>query len=95
MFGKYWVPYREDLVETVELDIAKEAIKMGWNVIVDDTNLNTTYINKWQCLANSLGSEIEFKKFEISLEEAIERDSNRENSVGESVIRKFYNTYYE
>ncbi len=95
MFGKYWVPHRENLIENTELNIAEKAIQMGWSVIVDDTNLNPVYINRWKGLANSLNSEIEFKEFKVSLDEAIKRDSNRENPVGESVIRKFYNTYYE
>lgn len=37
--------------------------------------------------------EFEILNFNTSLEECIERDSKREKSVGESVIRKMYETY--
>lgn len=37
--------------------------------------------------------EIEYKDFFISLEECIKRDSNRENPIGEEVIRKTYEKY--
>ena len=94
MFGEYWVPKREHLVEATEYAIADEAILNGWNVIVDDTNLNPNYIEGWKECAQMNLCDIEFKKFNISLEEAIRRDSLRENPVGEDVIRKFYNKYY-
>ena len=36
---------------------------------------------------------LEYKQFDISLEEALERDKNREFPVGENVIINFYNKY--
>ncbi len=95
MFGKYWLPKREYLVEAVEYDIAEEAILLGWNVIVDDTNLNPKYIDGWKEVADITQCDIEFKEFKVPLDVAIERDRNRDNSVGEDVIRNFYKKYYE
>ena len=95
MFGEYWLPKRESLVEAAEYSIAKEAIFFGWNIIVDDTNLNPKYIKVWKELADKFEYEIEYKEFKVSLEQALEWDSKRENPVGETVIRGFYKKYYE
>ena len=93
MFGKYWMPNRERLVERVESDIIYTAITSNWNVIIDDTNLNPKTIKKWMAVAEILDVKIEFQKFDISLEEALQRDKNRSNPVGEEVIVRFYNKY--
>lgn len=45
--------------------------------------------------AHKNGYNFEIKEFPISLEEAIERDSKRENSVGEDAIRKQYKLWLE
>lgn len=93
MFGKYWILKREFLVEAAEYAIAEEAIISGWNVVVDDTNLNPKYIDGWKEIADANLCDIEFKRFNVSLEEALERDRNRECSVGEETIKRFYNKY--
>ena len=95
MFGEYWLPKRESLVEAVEYAIAEDAAFYGWNIIVDDTNLNPKYIKVWKELADEFEYEIEYKEFKVSLEQALEWDSKRENPVGENVIRGFYKKYYE
>ena len=95
MFGEYWLPKRESLVESAEYSIAEEAAFFGWNIIVDDTNLNPKYIKVWKDFANDFEYEIEYKEFKVSLEQALEWDSKRENPVGETVIRGFYKKYYE
>ena len=93
MFGKYWLPKREMVVEASEYSIAEEALGWGWNVLVDDTNLNPSYIDAWKDIADMTQSEIEFKSFWCPLNEAIKRDSERENPVGEETIRNFYVKY--
>lgn len=72
----------------------KAAINRGLNVIIDATNLNPKTIDKWNKLAKSTKSTIEFKEFYIPFKEAVERDKNRERSVGEKVIKRFYQQYY-
>jgi predicted kinase len=94
MFGEYWLPKREYLVECTEYSIAEEAALSGYNIIIDDTNLNPKYIDQWNTLASDYNYEIEFKEFKIPIEQAIKWDKERENPVGEDVIRKFYNKYY-
>lgn len=94
MFGKYWVPQRESLVSTIEATCVEEALASGYTVVLDATNLNEKYLNYWKNLARVNNIEIEYKKFYISLEEAIERDKLRiENSVGEKVIKNFFEKY--
>lgn len=94
MFGEYWFPGREIIVEGAEYAIAKEAILNNWNVIVDDTNLNPKYINAWKQIASLYNCDIEFKEFKVSLDEAIDRDKHRDHPVGEDIIRTFYSKYY-
>ena len=61
---------------------------MNWNdVIVDDTNLNPIHIATMREIAQTLGADIEIKDFTTDIETCIERDSKRENPVGEKVIR--------
>ena len=91
--GVYWVPSRETLVSSIEEHSVYEALDMGYNVCLDATNLNLKFLEKWVEIAELLNVPIEYKKFDISLEEALERDKNREFPVGEKVINQFYNKY--
>lgn len=94
MLGPYWIPSREHLVSYIEMDAVEAAIENGYDVCIDATNLNPKTIKKWESVAEWFETYIEFKEFKISLEEAIERDKNREFPVGENVITNFYNKYY-
>ena len=93
MLGKYWVPEREELVSEIEESCVFEALSAGYTVVLDATNLNPKYLEGWESIANLPNVEIEYKKFTINLEEAIERDSKRDRPVTEKVIRGFYNKY--
>ena len=95
MFGEYWLPKRESLVEAAEYSIAEDAAFYGWNIIIDDTNLNPKYIKVWKEFADEFEYEIEYKEFKVSLEQALEWNSKRENPVGEQVIRGFYEKNYK
>lgn len=92
--GDYWVPSQEDYISDLEEFSIKAAIKRGYNVIIDATNLNPKTIDKWNKLSKETNSSIEFKKFYIPFKEALERDKNRERSVGEKVLKRFYQQYY-
>ena len=94
MLGKYWVPEREDLITTLEYNMVMVALSQGYTVVLDSTNLNPKYLKQWVELSRYYTqTTLEYKPFYISLEEAIERDNNREDSVGEEVIKRFYNKY--
>jgi len=91
--GVYWVPSREKLVDSIEQHSVWESLEMGYDVCLDATNLNPKYLNIWYEVSDLLNIPIIYKEFNISLEEAIERDKNREFPVGEEVITNFYNKY--
>lgn len=93
--GEYWVPERENLVSKIERDNIISAIEMGWNVIIDATNLNPKTIAKWEALADEYKCELEYKEFWIPFHEAIERDQNadRKHKIGFKVIKGFYDRY--
>lgn len=94
-----WISYdtydknKEQLVVDAERSMVESMIKAGMNVIVDNTHLllKRGNVNKhlefyWE-LAKKYGYEFEVKPFFITLEEAIERDANREDKdeiVGKS-----------
>ena len=91
--GVYWVPSRESLVSDIEYCYVKSAMDWNYDICLDATNLNPNYLSQWIDLAKEFEYKIEYKKFDISLEEALERDKNREFPVGEKVIKGFYNKY--
>lgn len=95
MFGKYWETARETLVKNSEYEIITLALRYDWNVIVDDTNLNPLTIKELNGIASQYNAEIEFKRFDAPLDELLKRDADRENPVGEEVIRNFYKKYCE
>lgn len=92
--GDYWIPSQEDYISDLEEFSIRAAIKRNYNVIIDATNLNPKTREKWVRLAAETKSLIEFKEFYIPFKEALERDKNRERSVGEKVLKNFYLKYY-
>lgn len=98
--GSDWSTYKfskknEKRVSEIELMIAEKGLKFESNIIISNTNLNPKTREFWRKFAEKRGYEFEIKEFPISLEEAIERDLKRENSVGENVIRKQYKQWLE
>lgn len=98
MLGKYWVPSREHLVSDIKKDFIVSAMEFGYDIVVDNMNFNPKEIEYYENLVDStLGYmncySLEYKDFFIPLEVCIERDSKRENPIGEEVIRKTYERY--
>ena len=83
----------EKQVIRTEREIAENALKLGKNVVIDDTNFNPTHEEYFRQLAKTYKAEFEVKFFDTPLEVCIERDIKRPNGVGETVIRKMYNQY--
>lgn len=94
--GEYWVPSQEKYIDDVEYSSVRSGLDLGYDVIVDATNLNPKVQDKWKTLANEYNAEIEFKEFYIPFEEAVKRDENpdRKHHVGKKEIKKFYRKYY-
>lgn len=101
MLGPYWIPDREPLVSEIKQSIVTNAMSRGYDIVVDNMNLNPKEVKFWQGIVhnnevNPISKylyKIEFKDFFISLEECIRRDSMRPNPIGEKVIRETWNRY--
>lgn len=72
-------------------------MNMGYNVIIDDTNLNPVHESNIQRIVDEYNKEyeLEVKFFDVPVEECIFRDRNRANSVGSDVIYGMYNKYLD
>lgn len=98
MLGKYWVPSREHLVSDIKKDFMVSAMEFGYDIVVDNMNFNPKEVEYYENLVDSTSGymncySLEYKDFFIPLEVCIERDSKRENPIGEEVIRKTYERY--
>ena len=101
MLGKYWVTEREPLVSEIKQNIVTNAMSRGYDIVVDNMNLNPKEVKFWQDIVHNnevypiskYSYEIEFKDFFISLEECIRRDAMRPNPIGEKVIRDTWRRY--
>lgn len=105
MLGKYWVPSREDLINSIYDSFMNEAMLAGYDIVLDNMNLNDKTVNEIRMYVNEFNSwiqlspinihyDIEFKKFlDVPLETLLERDSKREHPIGEKVIRDLYAKY--
>lgn len=109
MLGKYWVTEREPLVSEIKQNIVTNAMQRGYDIVIDNMNLNPKEIKLWENIVNENNNfisknniqtalvqwkyEIEFKDFFIPLEECIRRDAMRPNPIGEKVIRDTWRRY--
>lgn len=90
--GKY-SKENEKFLGLVRNNMISLAIQEGFNVILDNTNLNPYILKSLRAKYSSV-ADIEIKDFtDVSLEECIKRDSLRDDKVGADVITKMYNDY--
>lgn len=94
MFGGY-SKNKEKHVIRIRNELIRLGIKIGKNVIVDDTNLNPIHERTIRTIAKELGVafEINDEFLKVSPEECIKRDLARPISVGESTIWSMYDQY--
>lgn len=99
MFGEYWIPSREGMVTELKRSFACEATRKGYNIVVDNMNLNPKEVKWWEDVikvANATTEfeyELEFKDFFISVDECIRRDAMREQPMGAKVIKDTWKRY--
>lgn len=94
MSGDYWMPHREQVITIAEITMIEEGLRRGFNIIIDDTNLNPKTMEKWNEIASKFSCKLKVKEFIVPYKEALERDKNREFPVGDDTIRIFYKRYY-
>jgi tRNA uridine 5-carbamoylmethylation protein Kti12 len=83
-FGK-WSGKNEALTILAEKSLVRAFLTNKINVIVDDTNLGKS-VDMWKELAKEMGVKHEVIKMDTPIEECIERDKNRKETVGFDVI---------
>lgn len=93
--GYIWSKDNEKLVNTARDDIIWSCLVKNRNWVSDDTNMSPKFIDsvrEWCISATEMHNNVvtlEIIPIEVSLEVAVERDSQREWPVGEKVIRRF------
>lgn len=94
---EYWLGPKEyrNIIENLVTEMLNSALtasmQAGHNIVVDNTHLHARYISDILkvCKANCGPDGFEYlvKRFDVPVETCIDRDKNREDSVGEQVIR--------
>ena len=93
MLGEYWVPSREGMLKEIEQAFLLKATQKGYDIVIDNMNLNPKTIAYYEEWAKQYNYEIEKILFDTPVEECIKRDKNRPNPIGEVVIKRTWNTY--
>lgn len=61
MLGKYWVPSRETLVSNTKRDIALSALYAGYEIVIDNMNLNPKEVKFWEDIVNKHNNFVDDK----------------------------------
>ena len=85
-------PKIEDLISKLLISSVHKALMKNFNVIIDNTNLKQKYITEF-IEEFKYDADIDYHVFDISVDNAIERDKLRDNQVGEDVIKRMFNDY--
>ena len=94
MLGQKWSrDYENKVVVPGEKRFVRAALDLGYDAIIDDTNLNPSIMAMWKKLGAELGAEVIVKEFNVDPEESIRRDALRDRTVGRDVIMRMYNNY--
>lgn len=83
----------EDFVTEIHKAQIEAALLNGMDVIVADTNINTTFRKRLIKFAHEHGADVEIKVFPISLDEALMRNDGREHEVPNDVVVRFYDQF--
>lgn len=89
MFPKYmWNFNKEQIVTEAQDSAVSSALHRGYNVVVDNTNLDTKYYTKWENTAREFDAQFEVIDFNEKIDHLIIRDDDRSpnHRVGRDVI---------
>lgn len=88
-FNKF-SPVKEELTMGAELCLAQLFLNHGYDVVIDDTNLNPKVVNTWKSLSTNFDYKMEIIQMDTHVSECISRDLDRKNRgerfVGPDVI---------
>lgn len=90
MLFSRWKGKKEQVVTDIEESAIASATALGFDVIIDDTNLHPGTRARWNALAKKLGVVLVEESFNTSLQECIDRDFMRSGKarVGRAVIER-------
>lgn len=91
--GKY-TPELEMFILDARNILIKLALKQGFDVVIDDTNLNPIHQEAIHSLAKVFEAAVEEISFDTPVEECIRRDALRDHPVGKEVILGMHNRYF-
>lgn len=75
-------------------DLIERALAKGKSVISSDTNLLNRHVTQISNIARKYSATVEVVDFlDVPLKDLIKRDAERENSVGEQVIRRMFHDH--
>lgn len=95
MLFKSWKGKKEQVVTEIEEATIRAAGSAGYSIIIDDTNLNPSTLQRWKSLAIKLGVALVEESFETPIETCIERDRLRVGKahVGRAIIENMALSY--
>ena len=99
--GYHFTNSNEKFIKKTRDWLVQQALHAGKHVIIDDTNLAEANVIRMEQLALEHEKEtghkvmVDVKTFDISVEEAIERDSKRENPVGKEAIKRMHRQHFK
>jgi predicted kinase len=78
-----WNQFNENLVRNIQHEGARQALQMGKNVIIDDTNCIRQTRQKWEEFAQQMRVKFRIVMFTTDVKVCIERDKSRGEICGE------------
>lgn len=95
-YGRKFNRGDEDFITWIRERAVEDALKSGFTVVVDNTNLNPIHEELLRLIADKHSAAFEIKEFAVDVQTCIDRDKLRANPVGEKVIRDMAkrNMYY-
>lgn len=86
----------EQAITKTQKDLARHYLRLGYSVVVDDTNLRQRHAREWATLAKLTGAEFEVEDFtRIPLETCLRQNAQRNEAtrVPEAVIRSMHTKF--
>lgn len=94
--GEYWIPEQENFIREQAAVSVRIALEMGYNVIVDETNLTIPKKLLWYNIAKEYNAEVVSKIFYIPFWKAVirNRNKNRQHVLPYRVLESFYESFF-
>lgn len=84
----------EKLITHLETEQVRTALKNGYQVLEHSMNLRSSYVRAWRDLAQECGAEFQIVDFtDVPLDTCLQRDFDREVSVGSKVIMELHTKF--